>query len=323
MRRWLIRGAILCCLLVATIAIWGHHRANARLTRTYATHTVSIPVPYPSPETATTQTTSATTPAEQLQRAIARGRHLVMARYGCADCHGEDLGGGTMIDDPAIGNIFGPNLTSGEGGVTQNMTMADWDRIIRHGVRRDGTAAIMPSQDFADMSDQELSDIVAFIRSLPPVDRTMPARSFGPIGLVLVATGKFQLAAEHLAGIEDHIALPPDSGETIAFGKHLAATCRGCHGSALSGGPIIGGAPDWPPAANLTPHEQGLADWNYKQFAALMRTGNRPDGTRVRTPMDNVIATTRNMSETELRALWLYLQSLKPLATDQAIAGNP
>jgi hypothetical protein len=47
---------------------------------------------------------------------------------------------------------------------------------------RDGRPAVMPSDDFQHMSDQELSDIISYIRSLPAVDNTVPKSTFGPLG---------------------------------------------------------------------------------------------------------------------------------------------
>ena len=49
--------------------------------------------------------------------------------------------------------------------------------------------ADMPSDDFAGMSDPELSDFVAYIRSVPPVDNTVPSRTFEPVGTLLLASG--------------------------------------------------------------------------------------------------------------------------------------
>ena len=68
-----------------------------------------------------------------------------------------------MIDDPAIGRVRGPNLRPARGIARASYTMADWDRIVRHGVKPDGKPAIMPSDDFFKMSDAELSDIVAYV----------------------------------------------------------------------------------------------------------------------------------------------------------------
>ncbi|MCA9579579.1 MAG: cytochrome c, partial [Myxococcales bacterium] len=102
-----------------------------------------------------------------LERAIARGEHLVRARYACGECHGQDFSGGVMVDDPAMGSLLGPNLTP--AGPTHEFTMTDWDHIVRHGILADGRPAVMPSEDFVRMSDRELSDIVAYLRAQPAV----------------------------------------------------------------------------------------------------------------------------------------------------------
>jgi hypothetical protein len=85
-----------------------------------------------------------------------------------------------MIDDPMIGRLLGPNITGGEGGRTADFGPADWDRIVRHGIQPDGHPAFMPSEDFRSMSDQELSDIIAYVRSRPTVDATVPPPAPGP-----------------------------------------------------------------------------------------------------------------------------------------------
>jgi mono/diheme cytochrome c family protein len=242
-----------------------------------------------------------------MERAVARGKHLVQARYVCVECHGKDFGGGTMIDDPAIGKLFGPNLTA--RGVTASFTTADWDRAVRHGALHDGKVSFMPTEDFKAMTDRELSDILAYIRTQPPVDRTMPARELGPLGTILVALGQVRPGADSVADHQAaHAVMPPEEAPTPEFGEHLAHICTGCHGPDLSGGKIPGGPPDWPAASNLTP--AALKDWTFESFVTLMRTGVRPDGTKVQQPMANMPTYANNMTETELRALWAYMQSV-------------
>src|SRR5690606_29037362 len=220
-----------------------------------------------------------------------------------------------MVDDPAMGSLLGPNLTLGKGGVTRDYTTSDWDRIVRHGIRKDGRAAVMPSEDFLAMSDRELSDIVAYIRSLPPVDNVVPASTLGPVGKILLATGKFRLSVDAIDHERAHRSDAPPAEETLEFGAHIAQVCTGCHRGSLEGGPIVQGPPDWAPAANLTPHEDGLAGWTFEQFERVMREGIRPDGQRVRAPMTLVTPFAAKMTETELRAIWLHLRSLDPAPT--------
>jgi mono/diheme cytochrome c family protein len=91
----------------------------------------------------------------------------------------------------------------------------------------------------------------------------------------------------------------------------------GCHGQDLAGGPIVGGDPAWPPAANLTPHPAALGRWTSAQFAHAIREGKRPDGTALRLPMSEVVPYAARMSDVEVEALWMYLQSLPAAVSRQ------
>lgn len=313
-------GAVVGLVLFAGAGFaWASASANSKLNQVFTTHEVEFPVPVPAkrPPVATEgEEGEGETDWEALalEQAIERGRHLINARYACADCHGANLGGGVMVDDPAMGRLLGPNLTTGAGSITLGYTVADWDRIVRHGLRKDGRPALMPSEDFMAMSDQELSDLIAYIRSLPPVDNAVPESTLGPVGKVLVATGKFPLSVDLIDDHERaHRAAPPEAAVTVEFGNHLAMPCTGCHRQNFEGGAIVQGPPDWAPARNLTPHEDGLAAYDFSSFERVMREGIRPDGEKVRAPMDIATTYAANMTDTEMRALWLFFQSLDPI----------
>ena len=97
-------------------------------------------------------------------------------------------------------------------------------------------------------------------------------------------------------------------GVTVEYGRYIAAVgCQGCHGQTLAGGPIEGGAPDWPPAANLTP-AGSLKTWTADGFTRFLRTGVRPNGAPVSPVMP--IRETSRLTDDEIRALWLYLQTI-------------
>jgi len=317
--------------------VWAKSAAASRLGKTYTPHKVDFPIPFPLTEAeieALRAEKVAATPvpdpalvdpaaptpdplagvdlaAVAQERAAERGKHLVLARYACVECHGADFGGGTMIDDPAIGTLLGPNLTTGKGGVTATYTAGDWDRIVRHGVKPDGHPAPMPSVDFFRMSDRELSDIVTYIRTLPPVDKTVGPVSLGPVGTVLVATGELLLSAEELPDhAAPHQAEPPDPSAVAAFGEHLAQPCTGCHRPDFSGGPVPGGDPSWPPAANLTPGPDGLAGWTMEDFERAMLEAKSKSGVALRPPMDGMRPYAAAMKAEERAALWTYLSAL-------------
>src|SRR5215207_1540403 len=63
---------------------------------------------------------------------IERGHHLAKTR-GCLECHGPDLGGAKVVDDPAMGKLYGPNITRGKGGLKATHTDEDFVRALRHG----------------------------------------------------------------------------------------------------------------------------------------------------------------------------------------------
>jgi cytochrome c5 len=337
MRKFLIILGSVIGALAALLAIGylvAGVQARARLDRKFETHQLTLSVPFPLPVAETEQLRADRAAAEggepgaaapvaldpaalAAERAIASGKHLVHARYSCNACHGANLAGGIMMDEPPVGSIHGPNLTSGQGGVVAGFTMADWDRIVRHGVKRDGTQAVMPSEDYFAMSDHELSDIIAYIRSLPAVDGEQPKPVFGPIGKVLLALGKYPLSAERVPDhMKAHAVEPPTEAASAEFGAHLAATCLGCHRANLAGGPMQFGPPDWPPASNLTRDPAGLHDWTFEDFEKALTEGVSRDGHSLRPPMTHVVPGTRAMKQIERKAIWTYLRSLKPHPTN-------
>lgn len=238
--------------------------------------------------------------------AIDRGAHVAAIR-GCRDCHGTDMGSATFIDDPLFARLSGPNLTpAGPGGPYSD---ADLVRAIRHGVGREGRSLLfMPSQEFSHLSDQDTGDLLAYLHSLPAVDRTPPENRIGPIGRVLFLAGKIPLLP---AEVVDHESTPalPEVGPTAAYGAYLSAACVGCHGKAFAGGHIPGTPPDWPDAANLTPVPGGLADWSEADFRKALREGIAPGGRQLQTRYMPVSAT-RHLTDVEVSALFAFLRSL-------------
>ena len=241
--------------------------------------------------------------------AIARGDYLVNQLLGCRGCHAADFGGRAEIDDPMVGTFWAPNLTNGKGSATLSYTPVDWARAIRHGVAPDGhRLVVMPSEDFYKFSDDDVGAIVAYIRSMPDVDRDDRGIKPGPLGRVLLATGEVTFAFDKIDHAEPRSTAP--MGATKEWGSVLAGACQGCHGGTLSGGRIPGTPPEWPAARNLTPHETGLKNWTFEQFSDAFRKGVRPDGTHLSTVMPwQAFA---GMTDTDVQAIWAYLQSLTP-----------
>jgi mono/diheme cytochrome c family protein len=241
---------------------------------------------------------------------IARGEHLVRALVKCVDCHGEDLGGTMMLDDPAIGTLWATNITRGTGGLPAEYDDAALERAIRHGLRPDGQRlVVMPSEEYQRISDDDLGAIIAYVKSVPPVDRQIPVPKLGPLARVLFVAGQFPLFGYDKVTHGEEVVPSVAVDTTVAYGKYIGDIgCAGCHGAGYGGGKIPGGPPDWPPTANLTP--TGIGHYTYDDFVTALRTGRRPDGTAIDPMMP--IQTTKLMTDVELRATWNYLRSLPP-----------
>lgn len=279
-------------LIIGLAALFVYVSSNKRLATSFAVTPRSISIPTDA-------------------ASLARGKHLAETR-GCNDCHGKDYAGNRVIEDGAMGTLHGPNLTRGKGGRIAGFTDADWVRAIRHGVGPDQQGLfVMPSEEYAHFSDEDLGALIAFLKTVPAVDRERVPTSLGPVSRVLLATGKMKLAAE----VIDHPNVKPASIQpavTAEYGSYVAKSCIGCHGPNLSGGKIAIGPPSWPEAANLTPHADArLAKWTEAEFTSVMRTAKRPDGTEVDPVMPRAFG---NMDDVELKALYSYFKTLPPTA---------
>ena len=312
-------------ILALAAWFWAYQVAMSRYEKQWTVHKAEFPIPFPLSNEELSALRAerilAGAPAENpfagadlqtvaLERAIQRGRHLVDSRTSCDGCHGKDFGGQTIIDVAVLGHWVAPNLTSGEGSVTKGFTANDWDRAVRHGVRRNGQSSSMPSGDFINLSDHELSDIVAYIRSLPPANRDQGAVKFGPVFAFLIATKDDSLSAFKIDHEKPHAVEPPVEAPSVELGQHIAQVCRGCHGPQLSGGKLQGD-PDMPVVANLTPHETGLKGWSERDFFRALREGKRKDGSAINPMMP--WKAYGQMSDTELKAVWAYLQTVPPM----------
>lgn len=249
--------------------------------------------------------------------AVMRGAHIAVIR-GCTDCHGDGLQGQPFIEDGALGHLYAANLTGGEGGVGAAYTDEDWDRAVRHGIGPDGRPLLfMPSQEFHGLSDDDLGDLIAYVRSVPPVDNVLPASTVGPLGRVLYLTGSLPLVPAELIDHEAPRAPAPPAGPTAAYGAYLAATCTGCHGMDFAGGAIPGMPPGTPVPTNLTPDAAtGLGAWTQADFVRALREGVRPDGSAIDPFMP--VRMTKKMTDDEIIAIWRHLQTLPPVTTSDA-----
>jgi cytochrome c553 len=232
---------------------------------------------------------------------LAWGRHMLEAVAKCQDCHGGDLGGQMMMNDPMFARLAATNLTAGRGGIAE-YTDADLERAIRHGVGRDGRPLIfMPSEAYGALTDADLAALLGYLRTFAPVDRDHPEPSIGPIARMLYLTGKFPLLPVEITR-HDAPRAPRRHAVSVEYGEYLATVggCRACHGQALAGDAN-------PDAPDITVGR--LAAWTEEDFVRSLREGKRPDGSAI-DPSKMPWVRSGLMTDDEIRAVWTYMRSL-------------
>jgi mono/diheme cytochrome c family protein len=161
------------------------------------------------------------------------------------------------------------------------------------------------------MSEQDLAEVIAYIKTIPPVDKEWrETPEISPMAKALAAMGAFgtYLAAEkidHSAGFKD----APPAGPTKEYGAYLVSVfgCMHCHGLELNGGKSP--EPHSPIAPNITPGGN-IGYWSKEAFHVALTTGWTPDGKQLSEYMP--WKATANMSADELTAVYDYLMSLSP-----------
>jgi len=242
---------------------------------------------------------------------IARGKHIAETFGGCLGCHGDDLGGKPGEDIGPLGEVPAPNLTRGQGGVADRYSDGELARLLRHGVRSSGKSLrFMPAQDTSWLPDDDVQAVISFVRSAPPVDRTIAETRIGLLGKILDRLDAIPL---DVARRIDHAEPRPKTlpaQPTAEYGAKLARACIGCHGQHFSGGPIPGAPSELPIPANLTPHETGLAALSEADWNRILDTGIKRSGVPINSFMP--IDALRAMNAAERGALYSFLRALPP-----------
>jgi mono/diheme cytochrome c family protein len=238
---------------------------------------------------------------------IARGEHIATIRM-CRYCHTDTLSGQSDIV-PGLATLTFPNLTVGAGGVGAANTDEDWVRAIRHGVGHDGRGlVIMPSRSFSNLSDEDLGMLIAYLKTLEPVDNEMPPLNLGPLGRLMLGLGEAPFNTPDVIMINHESPRPvaPQPSITKEYGQYLTSTCTHCHGDNFNGQKMEreGLVP------NLTPGGE-VGFWSEEEFMTTLRTGITPGGRKLNEYMPWKYF--GQMTDDELSAVWLYLQSLPAL----------
>ena len=241
---------------------------------------------------------------------IEKGKHLTETL--CTHCHTIDLSGKLWFSFPPAGKVDSANLTSGEGGIGKEFTIdEDYVRAIRHGVDPDGKPIFMPSvAAFQGMSDEDLGALIAYLKTVPPVDHKTNGQQFTSLAKILIGAGVIKLPAATVSHTPSVAA--PEKAVSAEYGQYLVTIsgCYDCHAQNLSGGPY-----PQPGISLIVPNITTggeVGSWTEDQFIATIRTGINPAGH----PLDAELMPwpqIRLSSDDELKAIWMYLQTIPEL----------
>jgi cytochrome c2 len=256
---------------------------------------------------------------------VARGQKI--ASVLCVECHQGDNGkltGKELTDIPKeFGKIFSKNITNHPKAGIGNWTDADIYYLLRTGIGKDGKYIPPYMVKFPLAADEDLYDIIAWLRSDKPAlqasDRVPPTSEPSMLTKILC-----NFVFKPLPMPSNPIALPDTTNEMI-WGKYLVTAiyhCSDCHsadfktnnelnpeksiGFCGGGNPLLNKEGKVVKSSNITFSKNGIGNYSLNEFANVLRNGKKPNDTQIQYPMIPY----SNLTDNEVSAIYAYLKSI-------------
>ncbi|WP_159011013.1 c-type cytochrome [Bradyrhizobium sp. S69] len=245
---------------------------------------------------------------------------------GCSSCHAVPgqpdrlkLGGGLALVSP-FGTFYVPNISPDPADGIGRWTEAQFVTAVTKGVSPSGTHYFpaFPYTTYAHARISDIRDLFAYLKTLAPVpgkvrDHDVPfpfniRRNIGIWKWLFMDAGPFM----------------PDTARPAQWnrGAYLVNSlghCAECHSPRNSLGGIVAaqrfaGGPD-PDGKGFVPNitQKGISDWNEKDIAYFLESGQTPDGDSAGGSMVSVIRNISQLSEADRNAIATYIKSLPPV----------
>jgi mono/diheme cytochrome c family protein len=273
---------------------------------------------------------------ERTAARIENGRYLANHVTVCMDCHGKrdwalfsgpmsanEVGAGGEVFNQQMGFpglFYAPNITP---AALVTWTDGDIFRAVTSGVSKDGHALfpIMASHRFGKMDKEDIYDIIAYIRTLKPVNKVIPrSKPDFPVNFIINTMPQ-----------KPQFIKKPNSEDTLLYGAYLinAAGCVECHSKTDKGtvikGTEFGGGMEFKELAgvlrspNITFDETtGIHSWTKERFINRFKNYTAPgykatpvSKNEINTPMPWTMY--GGMKESDLNAIYVYLKHLAPI----------
>jgi len=248
---------------------------------------------------------------------------LVFAAGDCASCHATPgqkdrlrLGGGLALSSP-FGTFRPPNISPDPNDGIGLWSAADLANALIAGVSPEHQHyyPVFPYPSYTGMSLNDIRNLFAYLRTLPPVSGRPPKHNLFPLFQVRRFVGFWKLlffrerrSAADLNGDPVH-----DRGAYLA---ESVAHCAECHSSRNVFGAIrletrYAGGED-PEGTGFVPNitPASIGDWTVADIAEVLKSGNTPDHGRVGSSMADVVTNTAKLPAGDREAIATYIKSL-------------
>jgi len=270
---------------------------------------------------------------ESTPERIARGKYIAEHVSLCTDCHSTrdwsyfagpvkentlGIGGERFGEEMGLpGTVYSKNITpAGLKGWSDGEIL----RAITSGIRKNGDVLfpVMPYTDYNKMAQEDLYSVIAYIKTLKPVENKIPESSINFPVNILIRTAPQSYTAQK----------SPDKSNSVAYGKYLTqmAGCAHCHSNEalkdklehfeFAGGTEINLPMGTLRTANITPDEKtGIGKFTKEQFIARFKSFATPESRKVKVQPEsfNTIMPWTNyagMTEEDLGAIYDYLRTV-------------
>ena len=284
----------------------------------------------------------------ELPVSVVKGEYMVRLA-GCTDCHSANadqyMAGGVRLDQPEFGIFYTPNITPDDETGIGKWQFRDFKRALRKGrsPRQMVYYPIFPYRSYTKLSDSDLKNMWAYLRSIPPVykqnrnhvlnyvlDNSLNTNLLSTRSMVLgwQALAEFGWVSTQNAIRNGFGAMPKDPAKSESWnrGAYLAEAafhCTECHTPRYwPTGLLV--TSQWMSGANyklnghrvpnITPDElTGLGTWTATTWDRFLRSGYKPNGEMPGYEMAWVIQNTAAMTESDRKAVIEYLMQLPPV----------
>lgn len=254
-------------------------------------------------------------------QAIARGRYVALAA-DCAACHTDPhtrkpFAGGYPLQT-SFGNLLASNITSDAKTGIGTWTEADFTRAVREGKGRDAENLYpaMPYNDYVKISAQDMHDLRAYIRAIPPVENKVVSNQLQfPLNIRLMILGWNFL-------FYDKAPFRPIAGESaeVNRGAYLVqgpGHCAACHtpknflGGDINNAFLQGGdLASWH-APEITSNTYiGIGRWSTEEIQQYLKTGSNHTAIASGPMAETVTNSTEHLTDSNVHAIASYLRSL-------------